>query len=261
MIFEEEKFLSFAGKEVFIKRIVPKNNDQSDPYLIFMHEGLGSSAQWKDFPSKIASECSVNVLLYDRLGYGKSGNISSKRKLDYLNREAEFLSILIKKLSLKEYCLLGHSEGGSIALIYASKHPEGLKKVITLSANTKVEDKMIPSIQEVMRSYEQQGSKLKQALMKYHGGKTDDVFYRWSKTWTAPFFSSWNIRQNLTQIQVPVLAIHGDDDVYTSMIQIKQIADCIPTSERVILKKCSHHPHFDYPEKVTALICDFLKKN
>lgn len=259
MIPSEERLVSVSGKEVLIRKIIPEGKDVRDPWLIFLHEGLGSVTQWKEFPQRLAEECGVNVVLYDRPGYGRSEAVTTQRKLNYLHQEADFLYEFIQTLDIKKFALLGHSEGGSIALIFASRRPEGLQKVITLAANTRFEDKMLPSITEVRNAYEQPGSKLRQALEKHHGDKTDAVFYRWSKTWTAPFFKAWNIREELKQITVHLLAVHGDNDQYSSSVQMDQIAAFVPSAQTVMIQQCSHHPHVDHPGKVTALVCDFLK--
>ena len=261
MISSEEFIVSVSGKEIYVRKMIPEGNTVTDPYLVFLHEGLGSITQWKDFPERIAEACGTNVLLYDRLGYGRSADTDSVRKRDYLHLAAEVLNHLIRELSLKEYSLLGHSEGGSIALIHASYHPEGLQKVITLAANTCYEDKMLSAIREVEKVYEQPGSKMKQALEKHHGKKTDAMFYAWSKIWTDPFFKVWNIGEEMKKITVPVLAIHGEEDQYSSSLQTDLIKECIPPARIVRIQQCSHHPHFDHAGEVTALICDFLKKS
>jgi pimeloyl-ACP methyl ester carboxylesterase len=112
----------------------------------------------------------------------------------------------------------------------------------------------------VIKIYEEPESKLKSALSKYHGEKTDDVFYAWSKTWTAPFFESWNIFGELAKIQIPVQSFHGKNDQYTSLKQIENVREKVTaTKEIIILDDCSHHPHFDHPDEVVKKITDFLK--
>ncbi len=160
---------------------------------------------------------------------------------------------------MKQYYLLGHSEGGSLALIHAARHPEGLLKVITLSANTQEESCITPGIESVRAQYEKPDSRLKQALQKYHGNHSDDVFYAWCDTWTADFFQNWNIKAELGRIQVPILAFHGRNDQYTSLQQIENIRKLIPAKKEIhVLDQCSHHPHFDHPEEVLTFILNFI---
>jgi len=255
-------FIDVSDVRLFTRKLIPDGEQWKggNPVVIFLHEGLGSVDQWKEFPKRFLEKCHLPVLLYDRLGYGKSSPRKEKRGLDYIHREEELLDLLIRKLSLKEYYLLGHSEGGSLALIHAARHPEGLQKVITLSANTQNEPCITPGIESVRKQYEKPGSKLKQALQKYHGDHCDDVFYAWCDTWTADFFQSWNIKATLSRVQVPVLAFHGRNDQYTSLQQVENIRRLISGEKDIhILDHCSHHPHFDYPREVLAAICDFMK--
>ncbi len=256
-----DAYVDLPDVRLFTRMLLPVNGeaDTGLPVAVFLHEGLGSVSQWKDFPERFVRACGLPVLLYDRLGYGKSSPRLEERRLDYLHREEELLSDLIGKLSLKKYYLLGHSEGGSLALIHAARHPSGLLKVITLSANTQEEPCITPEIEKVRIEYEKPGSKLKKALQKYHGIHCDEVFYAWCDTWTAGFFQSWNIKKELKLIQVPVLAFHGRNDQYTSLQQVENIRQLVPGQKEIhVLDHCSHHPHFDYPAKVVEVICHFI---
>jgi len=260
----EDGFVDLSGVRLFTRTLIPDGNcrDEEKPMVIFLHEGLGSVEQWRDFPEKFIEKCRLPVLLYDRMGYGKSSPRKEKRGLDYIHREERLLNLLIRKLSLKKYYLLGHSEGGSLALIHAAQHPVGLLKVITLSANTEHEPRIIPGIESVRKQYEKPGSKLKQALQRYHGAHCDDVFYAWCDTWTAGFFHPWNIKPELSMIQVPILAFHGRNDEYTSLQQIENIRQFVPVKKEIhILDQCSHHPHFDHQEKVLAVIRNFIEQH
>ncbi len=258
----EDAFVDVQDVRLFTRKIFPEREEKhtEQPVIIFLHEGLGSVGQWKDFPEKVVKTCELPVLLYDRVGYGQSSPRREKRGLDYLHREEKVLRRLIQKLSLKTYILLGHSEGGSLAFIHAAQHPAGLLKIITLSANTQEEPCITPGIEKVRQTYEKPDSKLKAALQKYHGPHCDAVFYAWCDTWTAPFFQTWNIKPELQKTEVPVLAFHGRNDQYTSLIQIQNILQLVPADKQtVILENCGHHPHFDNPEKVMEALCRFLK--
>lgn len=247
--------------KLFYREIYPDNQQALRfPVLIFLHEGLGSVGQWKDFPEKLVEATGFPAIVYDRQGYGKSSPLLEKRGIDYIHKEEKLLQKFIEVLELKSYFLVGHSEGGSLGLIHASRHPKGLLKVVTLAANSFNEPKIMPSIQEVMKVYEKPGSKLKTGLLKYHGDKTDEIFYAWSKTWIAPFFRKWNILEELTKIEVPVQSFHGKNDQYTSLKQIENISKRVTAPKEInILDNCSHHPHFDHQKEVVKKIADFLK--
>lgn len=261
MLYRDDR-ISLSGIVLFFREILPDQQSVLQvPVIVFLHEGLGSVEQWKDFPEKLVKATGFPAVLYDRQGYGKSGPLTEKRGIDYLHKEEKLLQKFIDALDLRSYFLVGHSEGGSLGLIRASHHPKGLLKVVTLSANSFNEPKITPSIQAVMKIYEEPGNKLKSGLSKYHGEKTDDVFDAWSKTWTAPFFRSWNIFEELAEIKVPVLSFHGKSDQYTSLQQIENIRKLVRAPKEInILDACSHHPHFDCQEEVVKKIADFLKR-
>lgn len=253
--------VAIEGIILFYREVLPvKQSISKAPVMIFLHEGLGSVDQWKDFPEQLVAATGFPAIVYDRQGYGKSSPLSEKRGIDYIHKEEKLLQKFIEVLELKSYFLVGHSEGGSLGLIHASRHPKGLLKVVTLAANSFNEPKITPSIQEVMKVYEEQGSKLKNGLLKYHGDKTDEIFYAWSKTWTAPFFRKWNILEELAKIEVPVQSFHGKNDQYTSLDQIENIRKIVTAPTEInILDNCSHHPHFDHQKEVVKKIADFLK--
>ncbi|MBE0650209.1 MAG: alpha/beta hydrolase [Bacteroidales bacterium] len=261
-MFYHDTWVTLSGIKLFVRKIHrEKKINAGSPVIVFLHEGLGSVEQWKDFPEKLVSATGLDAVVYDRLGYGKSGPLTEKRGIDYIHKEEKFLHNLIEALNLNSYFVVGHSEGGSLGLIHASNHPKDLLKVVTLSANSFNEPKIAPSIEEVIKTYEAPQSKLKIALTKYHGEKTDDVFYAWSKTWTAPFFHSWNILDELTKIEVPVQSFHGKNDQYTSLQQIENIKRLVTApKEIIILDDCSHHPHFDHQDVVVKNITDFLSQ-
>ena len=258
----QELFVPLSGINLFVKKLFPGETvDAELPVMVFLHEGLGSVNQWKDFPEKIVKATGFPAIVYDRLGYGKSSPLLETRGLDYIHKEEKLLNQLLAALHIKSYFLVGHSEGGSLALIHAAQHPKGLLKTVTLSANTMNEAKIKPSILEVVKTYEKQDSKLKTALQKYHGDKTDSVFYAWSKTWTADFFSQWNIIEALKQIEVPLLAFHGRNDQYTSLQQIGNISEFVSAPKTIhVLDQCSHHPHFDHEETVIKAMKEFFER-
>jgi len=257
-----DHYVPIGEIKLFYREIVPEDQHALQfPVIVFLHEGLGSVGQWKDFPEKLVEATGFSAIVYDRQGYGKSSPRTEKRGLDYIHQEEKLLQKFINALSLKSYLLVGHSEGGSLGLIHASRHPKGLLKVVTLSANTFNEPKISASIRKVMEIYEKPDSKLRNGLLKYHGEKTDDVFYAWSKTWTAPFFQQWNIFEELEKIELPVQSFHGKNDRYTSLEQIENIRKMVSAPKEINILDCSHHPHFDRPVEVVKKIADYLKQN
>ena len=225
--------------------------------LVMLHEGLGSVAQWKQTPDWIFDNSQYNVLVYDRTGYGKSSAAPKDYPTDYLRFEANIiLPQLLSSLNLENISLLGHSDGGSVALLFAAYHPRMTEKVITEAAHVIIEDISRKGISEVKRIYPK---KLKSLLAKYHGEKTDWVFYHWANTWLNPDFHDWNMFEELKTIECPILAIQGEDDEYGSIEQLN-IINTVETSEILLIKKCGHHPHFQKAKITLEKILSFLNQ-
>ncbi|KAA3638870.1 MAG: alpha/beta hydrolase [Bacteroidetes bacterium] len=254
-----EDFFTRIGKDDLFCRWIKHGSKSNYPVLIFLHEGLGSIPQWKDFPDEIALRTGLDVLLYERTGYGQSSPMTEQREIDYLHIEAEQLSTLVDHLAIPSYILIGHSEGGTIALIHAGENPAGLVKVITLSANVFHESKITKGILKVRQKFCEDNSKLRKALEGFHKNKTSQIFFAWSDTWTADWFGKFNVEESILRIKIGILAMHGNEDEYTSPEQIKRIEKCTKGPIRTfILNDCGHHPHFQQREKVLKYIVQFL---
>lgn len=229
------------------------------PTLIFLHDSLGCIELWRDFPKKLATLAQCNYLIYDRQGYGKSCKFSTeKRGLDYLEREADILQSLIEKHQIEQAILFGHSDGGSIALLTAARHPKNIMGLITEGAHVLVEEVTLKGIRAAMHQY--QTTDLKSRLEKYHGQNTEAMFQAWTQTWTAPEFKAWNIEYCLPQIQCPVLIVQGEDDEFGTLDQVNRITTQISGAESLILPKTQHNPHKESPEEVLKCTADFIQK-
>jgi pimeloyl-ACP methyl ester carboxylesterase len=243
-----------------IKRIkVGENN----PTLIFLHDSLGCIELWRDFPDKLGHATHCNLLIYDRQGYGKSDPFNKERKNDYLETEADILNLLMQQYKIKNAILFGHSDGGSIALIAAAKYPTLISGVITEGAHIFVEDITLNGIKKAVEAYHT--TNLKERLEKYHGDKTEAVFWAWANTWLSPEFQSWNIEVFLPHIKCPVLVIQGENDEYGSLAQVSGIINHVSTNaEKLIIPFTGHTPHKEAQEKVhdhSAIFINHLIKN
>lgn len=216
---------------------------EENPTLVFLHEGLGSSEMWKGFPDALCKETGCSGLLYDRPGYGKSSPIDGKFSVHFMHRNAlcELPKILETLLPGKKYILIGHSDGGSIALIHAGEHDPNLKGLITEAAHVFVEKQTLNNIRSTAEAF--QSGKLN-GLARYHGDKTDATFSAWSEIWLSKGFALWNIETVLPTIKCPVLAIQGRQDPYGTLEQIDKILAGIgENAEPLILDNCEHIPH------------------
>ncbi|MES2937615.1 MAG: alpha/beta hydrolase [Pseudomonadota bacterium] len=226
--------------------------------IVFLHEGLGSVAMWRDWPRQVCEATNRAGVIFSRRGYGQSDAVPDVRGAgrlapDYMHREAlEALPALLEELGIERPVLLGHSDGGTISLIHASHFP--VKAAIVMAPHVIVEDVSVRSIEQAREAYQTGG--LREKLKRYHGD-VDCAFWQWNDIWLDPAFRDFDIRSECRRIVAPVLAIQGEDDPYGTMRQIDEIApQGLCQTEK--LPACGHSPHKDQPERTIALIAKFL---
>lgn len=231
--------LQTAEAELFYERIA---GSAERPVLVFLHEGLGSVAMWRDFPARLCAATGCEGLVYDRRGYGLSSPLGAARSIHYLHDYAlnELPAVLAALLPERDYWLVGHSDGGSIALIHAAARPERLRGVITEAAHVLVEAVTLEGIRMARAAWN--AGKLK-GLQRYHGDKAASIFAAWADTWLEPSFAYWNIEYLLPAIACPVLALQGSEDQYGSAAQLAAIAGKTPRGQQQMLPACGHTPH------------------
>jgi len=230
------------------------------PLLVFLHEGLGSVAMWKDFPQALCDAVGVRGLVYSRPGYGGSTPRPTDEHwgVDYMHRQAdEVLPALLNALHVDETpWLLGHSDGGSIALIYASHFPSSVAGLIVMAPHIFVEEYGLASIRQAREAYA--ATELRSKLARYHAD-VDSAFWGWNDIWLAPAFKAWNIERELSAITCPVLAVQGLDDEYGSIEQIRGIARHVAQAQLVELPACGHSPQRDQPEMLIGAVTLFMR--
>jgi pimeloyl-ACP methyl ester carboxylesterase len=229
------------------------------PVLVFLHEGLGSIRQWRDFPEQVAQATGCRALVYDRYGYGQSEILKEKRRdTRFMHDEAlRVLPELLEKLRIENPILIGHSDGASIALIHAGAgHP--VRGVAAMAPHVFVEPVCIDSIRKAKETFE--GTDLPERLGRYHRD-VRKTFYGWADVWLDPQFERWDIREDyLLGIRCPVLALQGEDDEYGTMEQLAAIARRVAgRCEFVKLPGCGHSPFRDQPEKALAAVASFVE--
>lgn len=234
------------------------SDPHADTLLIFLHEALGSIPQWRDFPRELCDELRLNGIVYERQGHGKSSSLTRERDENYLHHYAwKELPNFIDAVFAPEQkiILVGHSDGGTIALLYASRFPKNVEMVITMAAHVINEQETIAGIEPAVKAFK--AGKLAR-LNDFHGDKTEDLFFAWADTWGAEFFRNWNITQDIHGVQAPVLAIQGANDQYGTIRQLELIEKHVSAlCHTILLNNCGHHPHLEQKAKVIELIRHF----
>lgn len=231
------------------------------PVLVFLHEGLGSARQWRDFPARIAEDTGLGALAYSRTGYGASGPVTLPRPLTYMQDEArDFLPGFLDERGIASAILVGHSDGGSIAIVHAALDGgKRVRAIVLEAAHVFVEDISIASIAKARAAFET--GDLREKLAKHHGSNVDGAFRGWNDAWLDPRFRSWNIEEYLPRITVPVLVIQGEDDPYGTRAQVDAIARQVGGRVEVLmLAHCGHAPHRDQPEATREAVARFLRQ-
>jgi pimeloyl-ACP methyl ester carboxylesterase len=246
-------FARLAGRRIEYRIIGAQNRA---PPLVLLHEGLGSVAMWRDFPDKLAARIGARALVYSRLGYGQSDRLASKRSVRFMHDEAlETLPLLLDRLGIERPLLVGHSDGASIALIYAAAAGRGIDGLVLIAPHVFVEPVCLASIAAIRKVY--RDGDLKARLAKYHA-HVDDAFFGWADVWLDPTFRTWSIEDLVPRVQAPMLLIQGLEDAYGTLAQLDRIeaAATAPTARRV-LPECGHSPHRDAEATVIDAIAGF----
>ena len=212
------------------------NTDSSNKrtLLVLLHEGLGCAALWKSFPKSLANKTGYSVFCYSRFGYGESFPDTLPKAVTYMHQEAEILQQILEQLPKGEIILIGHSDGASIASIYAGtprfntddSHP--IKGLVLMAPHFFVEPISIRGIERARKLFLE--SDLRQRLQKYHGAQTDNAFWGWNDIWLDPRFADWTILNELSQITIATLILQGEEDEYGTMAQIEAAKNNGPTT-------------------------------
>lgn len=253
----EPRFITIHGVRLEYVRIPASQPGR--PPLVLLHEGLGSVALWRDFPQQLAEATGAEVVVYSRRGYGRSDKLAAPNTVDYMHDEAHIvLPELLKQLQLERPVLIGHSDGGSIALIYAGSGFAPLSGLVLMAPHVFVEDITISSIAAAKVAYET--TDLGKRLGRYHDD-VDHSFWGWNDIWLLPAFRHWSIEEFVPKVECPILVIQGRDDEYGTPAQLDSIKQLAPAPmESALLPDCRHSPHRDQPAQTLALIADFVAK-
>lgn len=230
------------------------------PTLVLLHEGLGCVALWRDVPARLARATGLGVVAYSRAGYGASDPTTLPRPLDYQTHEGTVvLAEVLEALGVQDCILLGHSDGATMAAIYAgSVSDRRVRGLILIAPHFFTETMGLAAIAEAGQAYRK--SDLRDRLAKYHD-HVDNAFNGWHDTWTNPDYATWNVADAIDHWRIPCLAIQGDADPYGTLAQIEEIETRIYAPlETCILPDCGHAPHLERPSETDAAITEFCAR-
>jgi pimeloyl-ACP methyl ester carboxylesterase len=249
--------IAVLGRELEIAQIPARRANR--PTLVFLHEGLGSIALWRDFPGALAERTGCGVLVYSRYGNGFSSILAEARTPAYMHDEAlRVLPELLRELQIEDPVLIGHSDGASIALLYAGEHRDGVRALVLEAPHVFVEELSVRSIAAVRHEYE--ATELRARMARYHSD-VDRTFFGWNDVWLSEAFRGWNIEDSVPRIRAPILTVQGIADEYGTPAQLERIAHRarVPV-DRLLLARCAHAPHRDRRAVVESTVAGWLEE-
>jgi pimeloyl-ACP methyl ester carboxylesterase len=258
MMLADEGFLAVGLQRLEYRMIGPR--PAAAPTVVMLHEGLGSAGQWGDFPERLAAATGAGAFVYSRAGYGRSSPVPLPRPLSYMHDEAlEILPKLLDTIGFRRGLLVGHSDGASIATIYAgSVQDHRVRGLALIAPHFFVEDVGVAAIAQAHEAYET--TDLREKLMRWHGD-VDNAFRGWNNAWLDPEFRKWDISEMLAYIRVPILIVQGEDDQYGTERQIAVAQEeCYCPVEATLLPNVRHSPHKEAPEVTLAVVAGFVNR-
>ncbi|VEN73691.1 Alpha/beta hydrolase [Candidatus Desulfarcum epimagneticum] len=242
--------------------------------LVFLHEGLGCAEMWHDFPARLADASGCGALVYSRAGYGGSDPCGLPRPVRFMHDEAlEILPRVLERVGVRDFFLVGHSDGASISLIYSGTRSGAgsgarsgnraggarLKGLIALAPHALCEEATLRAIEEISETFKK--GPLRRKLAKYHGAGVDGAFWGWSDVWLHPDFKNWNIEKYLPGISAPVLVVQGQNDPYGTRVHADSIVARVRGSvETLMLEDCGHSPHQEKSAETLDAMTRFIRR-
>jgi pimeloyl-ACP methyl ester carboxylesterase len=258
MKLDDSGFLAIGTQRLEYRMIGPRSD--AEPTLVMLHEGLGCVGMWGDFPDKLQATTGCGVFVYSREGYGQSSLAKLPRPLTFMHQEAQqTLPKILDAIGFQRGLLVGHSDGASIAAIYAGSHQDHrVGGIVLIAPHFIVEDVTSASIAEMRKAYDT--TELRARLARYHAD-VDATVHGWSDVWLKGDFREWDLAEFLTYIRVPVLIVQGEDDQYGTVRQI-EIAkeECYCPVEVALLPGARHVPQREAPEATLKVVTEFIKR-
>ena len=245
--------------QLFARRWFPAQLDSTRPVIVLFHDSLGCVALWRDFPEQLCARTGLQVVAYDRRGFGQSTPWPGPLPLDFIENEARrFFPLLRDALGIGRFIAFGHSVGGAMASACAAHYGEACQALITESAQAFVEDRTLEGIRTAKAQFREPGQL--ERLARYHGDKARWVLDAWTETWLSEAFAHWTLESIVGRLHCPLLALHGELDEYGSTLHPQRIAALAgDRGEAVILEGHHHVPHREDAALVLDKVADYLK--
>lgn len=228
------------------------------PVLVFLHGGLGCCDGWNDFPDAVAKATGLGAFGYDRWGYGRS-DARENFPAAFMEDAARRLPRVLAAAGISDYIVIGHSDGGTIALLHAADNPKGLRAAVAIAAHVHNDASAYAQLLRHQRLADEE--RMPDWMTAYHGERAGHLMGNWSATWRAAFDKGWDLAETMTRIKCPLLAMHGADDEYGLPAQLESISQSVSGAEARLLAGLGHFPHLDDPDTLVFLIAEFITRH
>lgn len=258
MTLSDQGFLDLGAMRLEYRMIGPPPD--AAPTLVLLHEGLGHAGIWGSFANDLAAATGAGVFAYSRAGYGQSSPSKLPRAVTFMHEEArDVLPKVLNAIGFRRGLLVGHSDGASIAAIYAgSVQDHRVRGLALMAPHFFAEDMGIAAIERAKIAYEQ--GNLREKLAPLHAD-IDNAFYNWCGPWLLPGFRRWDITDVLAYIRVPILIVQGEQDRYGSEKQIEAAKEeCYCPVEVALLRDAGHVPYREAPAATLQAISEFANR-
>lgn len=252
--------LNVHGARIEVRRILgeARRSERANPTLVFLHEGLGCASGWRDFPDDLCAQTGCAGLVYSRLGYGRSDPAPLPRPIHFMHEEAQVaLPALLTAANIEDAILVGHSDGASIALLYAAMPRQRARALILEAPHVLVEDKCVRAIAAFRAAYPESEARLK--LLRRHDD-ADTMVRAWTDVWLHPDFRRWNIESALPQVRIPTFVLQGSADEYGTFAQVDAVCSGVSgPAEQLRLPDVGHAPHRDARDAVLDAMARYIR--
>ncbi|MEC7489973.1 MAG: alpha/beta hydrolase [Pseudomonadota bacterium] len=246
-------WLTVQGRSIFGVWRCPPVDDR--PSLVFLHDGLGSVGTMRRFPEQTASALDLPAFVFDRLGYGRSDH-EDEFPLDFMGEAADFLEDVLEVAGITDCCLIGHSDGGTVALLHGARYTGRVRAIVTVAAHVRRDDLTYGQVLRHNKMY--RDGNTPDWMTRFHGERADHLLKCWAEVWQRTLYDSWDICHEIAAINIPLLSIQGSKDAYGLPSQLEGIKNAVKHAQVDMIEGLGHFPQLEDPDLVVARIERFL---
>ena len=226
------------------------------PVLVFLHDGLGSVGTMRQFPEQTGNAMELPAFVFDRLGYGRSDR-EEEFPADFMGDAADFLEDVLAAAGIEDCCLVGHSDGGTVALLHGARYRGRVRAIATIAAHVRRDELTYGQVLRHNEMY--RDGDIPDWMSRFHGDKAAHLLKCWTEVWQKTLYDSWDISDEIAAIEAPLLSLQGSEDAYGLPSQLESIGKAVSHAQTEMIDGLGHFPQLEDPPQIVARIKDFLE--